>query len=119
MAIESRIKIVGQVISGPEGAIDINTSEFVNSDAPLATTQVNLQAGDNTILVPTKSRGVIMFFDPASTQVKKIKGAGGDTGVQINKTGIHYLQFDAAPPASFIINSVALDGALLSRFVFV
>jgi hypothetical protein len=119
MAVSSTVQLRGYISSLPSGSGSLSPTDFTNTDAPLQRTQVVLASGDNTITVPTKARGCIIIFGSASTTTKKLKGVAGDTGVTLSKTGFNFIQFEATPPASFIINSSATDTAILTEIVFV
>jgi len=85
-----------------------------------AVTDVVLAAGDNTITVPSGASAAIIQFGAGSTSVKKLKGAGADTGITVTKIGTCVLHFDAAgAPANFIINSSALDTGITTEITFV
>lgn len=58
---------------------------ITNAAAPVGgpTPQV-LSPGDNSISVPTGAQGVLIVPPTSSVIVKKLKGAGGDTGVVIS-----------------------------------
>lgn len=85
-----------------------------------AVTDVILAAGDNTITVPAGATAAIIQFGAGSTQVKKLKGIAGDTGIIVTKIGTCVLHFDAAgAPANFIINSAALDAGITTEITFV
>ena len=57
------------------------TSPVVNTAAPAGgPVDVSLSSGDNTITVPTGTKGFLIVPPSASAVAKKLKGAGGDTG---------------------------------------
>jgi len=69
----------------------INTSytppgaPVINANAPAGgPVTVTLAAGDNTLVVPPNTRGVIIVPPAASTVVKKLKGAAPDVGLTIS-----------------------------------
>ena len=104
MASESRVKIVGQITSSPAGVTQINTAEIVNSDAPIAQTQLNLESGDNEIDIPTNAKGVVILFDSAGTEIKILKGDPADVGITIALNTPQMLTFDDPPPETFVIS---------------
>lgn len=118
---ESTIRIVGQIIGSGAGPMSVNTSSIINEDAPMTQTEVALASGDNTITIPGTigvARGVIIIPDPLSAVTKKLKGAGGDTGIIISKIFPTMLTFDDTPPASFILNSSAAETTRVTIFQF-
>lgn len=109
MAGTATVRVSGSIISFPGGTRAILTSDQVNANSPDFSTTAILANGDNTVTVPVTAKGAIVIFDPNSVSIKKIKGVGGDTGVILRRNGFNYISFDDTPPASFIINSSALD----------
>ena len=76
-----------------------------NSAAPGDIDIFSLTTGDNTISVPTGGstvKAATIIPPSGNTQVIKIKGAGGDTGVNIHKTDPTSLGLDSV--SSFILN---------------
>jgi len=112
MAITSQISLRGFFTGLLSGSRSIAPGDQGTSDAPSQVTQVILQSGANTIIVPSKARGVIIVFDNAATSIKTLKGITGDTGIEIGINGWVVLPFDSTPPASFVITSNALDTVL-------
>jgi len=70
-----------------------------------------LDNGDNIFPVPTFARGVIISCDLLCSTVKTLKGAAGDTGIQIFSAGpgSMMLVFGYMLATSLIINSVGYD----------
>lgn len=92
-----------------------------NSDAANGMLTLTLQNGDNTIPIPsTNTLYALVTFAPTSATTKKIKGAGGDTGITVHPVNPYLLSFagGGASPASFIINSSALDTGLTTEIRF-
>lgn len=118
MALRSLIQLRGLLEGLPAGSINIAPTDIQNNTPPSFTLQDTMASGDNTILVPAKAYGCIIIFDATSTTVKKIKGVAGDTGIVLAKTKWNVLTFDTTPPASFIINSSALDTGKLTTVIF-
>lgn len=118
MAISSTIQLRGYISGLLAGSRSISPTDQTNADAPNQVTQVTLASGDNTITVPTKARGCIINFASTSTTTKTLKGAAGDTGIVLDRTGWNVLKFYSTPPASFIINSSAADTGLLTEITF-
>lgn len=75
------------------------------SGGPVA---VALAAGDNTVLVPSGARGLVLIPPVGSTNAKKLKGVGGDTGFSLRPDEASLLALPAAT-ASIIVNSVAIE----------
>lgn len=72
-----------------------------------------LASGDNTITVPAGASGFVLLPPAGSAVVKKIKGAGGDTGVTISNT----LPFVGSVSAgSLIINASNVENVQIFWF---
>lgn len=111
------LQIIGTV-TGTSGSKTINATS-TSAATGIGTTEVILAAGDNTITIPANVLGCIITLPSANTSVVKLKGVGGDTGLQISKVGVHVLTWDSgAVPASFILNSVALQTGLYTQISF-
>jgi hypothetical protein len=119
MAVSATVQLRGYISSLPGGSRAIAPTDYTNTAAPVAVTQVTLASGDNTITVPAGSRGVIIIFASGSTTTKKLKGVGGDTGVTLDKTGYNFIRFETSPPANFIINSSVADTSNITEIIFV
>lgn len=83
-----------------------------NASAPIASSRIKLPDGNNTITVPSGSRGVIITFNEDCDSLKTLKGVAGDTGIKVasdfastRNSGVFMLLFGASPPASFVIFS--------------
>lgn len=100
------------------GSKSISPADLVHTTPPLAETQLVLASGDNTITVPSTAVGCIILFDPTSTAIKKLKGAGGDTGIIVSRQLWIVLTFDTTPIANFIINSSVVDTGKTTTVVF-
>ena len=92
---------------------DVTASQTVNAAANTNASGANelktLASGDNTITVPTGGSAptsVTVIPPSGNTNLMKIKGAGGDTGVSIHKTDPTSLALDSTV-VSFIINAAA------------
>lgn len=118
MAIESHLTLRGYFENLTEGARNLAPTELINSDAPTTVTVVSLVSGDNTIAVPAKAVGCLILFASTSAVVKKLKGAGGDTGITLHPTKWLVLSFTAAAMANIIINASANDTGLYTEFLF-
>lgn len=84
-------------------------------------TEVVLQAGANTITVPTTPApsGCIIELNASNTSVTTLKGVSGDTGIAIGKTTTLVLNWDStALPASFVLTSVSTQTGLVTRITF-
>lgn len=106
MAKTSSCKIeVGVLGDGETSTFVPSTSPVLNTACPVGgMSTLSLSSGDNTISVPSGAIGIAFSPSSSSTVVKKLKGAGGDTGVTIraNAPSVVYLP-DAT--ASFILNA--------------
>ena len=91
------------VTSTDAPAATVNTA--APSGGPVA---VALSAGDNTITVPSNAVGMVVIPPAASTNAKKLKGAGGDTGFSLRPNEPAALPLPAST-ASVIINSVGAE----------
>ena len=111
--LQSGQKIVGPyTVSPPATATDQTSGQ---------TTTVILASGDNTITIPsTNCTAAIISFTPGSATTKKLKGAGGDTGVTLHADGVNLISFPGggATAASFIINSSVLDTGNTTEVLF-
>jgi len=121
MAASATVTISGVVSGLPQGNVSIGPVS-TTSVAPCAqVTQIVLQAGDNTITLPTAvaPTGCVIQLPAANTSVTKLKGAGADTGIAIGKISSQLLTWDStAPPASFILNSVSTQTGLVTTVTF-
>ena len=108
MAIQStvtlKVSCSGDVTCTDQPADITNTT--APSGGPVNTV---LSAGNNTITVPTGSRGVMIRPPVGSTNVKILKGVGGDTGITMDPAQPFYLPFAVSPPANFVINSAGIE----------
>lgn len=118
MAAASEITLRGTISALPEGSRSIAPINLSNANAPIQVTQITLASGDNTITVPSSAIGAVIIFDILSTTVKKLKGAGGDTGVILSKNKWTVLSFDSAPLTDFILNSSATDTSRVTTIHF-
>ena len=118
MAIISNLTLRGYLDSLPSGALQFSPADIVNLNAPASVNYLSLANGDNSITIPALAIGCIILFNSASTTVKKIKGAGADTGIALSKTSWLVLSFTAGAMGSFIINSSAADTGLYTEIVF-
>lgn len=96
-----------------------------NTHSPCYVQEFYMANGDNTFNVPNPSSlnncgGLVIVPPPTNNAIAyKIKGVGGDTGVNLSKFAPSLVAFDTPPPASVIINwagrnyqnqTVTLDG---------
>lgn len=105
----SRVSVRGFISGLPSGSRSLVSREIENASCPGQVESIILTTGDNTIDVPTTSKGCIITFAEGSTSTKKLKGAGGDTGIELNQAGVNMLQFPPTPPTVIIINSSTID----------
>jgi len=104
--------IFGYLIAPFLGRLNISSSPFNNAAANPAVVRIQLANGDNTIARPASARFCIISIDPTSTTVKTLKGAGGDTGLQIGSNargGSLTLPCGNTAGDNIIINSVGAD----------
>ena len=85
-----------------------STSAAINLASPGAVqAPITLASGDNTITVPTGGsvHTAVTIIKPATnTNLLKLKGIGGDTGVSLHKTDPDSISLDATQ-VSFVINA--------------
>lgn len=109
MAVEASITISGTVAGGPSTKTIRKTVS--DTDSASDSRLIDIASGDNTITVPKKATGCILTPPAGNTVVLKIKGAGGDTGIQISKVNPFVYMFDvdatASATTSFILNAAA------------
>lgn len=113
---QASVKRVVSMTGSSLGVADAIVPIIENRYSPCDIRTQGLTSGDNTITWVQNAVGVIIVMPSSNTTVDvKLKGAGGDTGVVLNKTGI--LQFERRySDASFILNaSAALEGV---RFIY-
>lgn len=113
--------VTGSVAALPYGSVTIGPVTVTSAAAEGAVVTVVLASGANTITVPTTitPSAMLIVFNPASATTKTIKGVGGDTGLVAAKTGFVLLCFDTtAVPATFVINSSAVDTGNLTYIYF-
>lgn len=102
MANTGTITLTGTVTGPSSGDKSIKASWSLAAAVFDANT-VSLASGDNSITVPTGT-SFILFVPPTSnTEVIKVKGNAGDTGVQISKVLPTVLTWDAT--GSLILNA--------------
>jgi hypothetical protein len=120
LAASATIQVVGQ-ITGLAGGSEVLSASLTSALANGTRTLTVLQAGVNTVTVPTAPAptGVLIILPPTNTSVVTLKGVGGDTGIAIGKTGFLLLTWDAAAvPASFVLNSVSTQTGLYTEMIF-
>jgi hypothetical protein len=121
VAASATITIGGQITGTPAGARTVGPISITSSAANGVVTQVVLQAGANTITVPTTPAptACIIQLNSSNTQETTLKGVAGDTGIDIGKTGTHVLSFNTASlPASFVLSSVATQTGLITEIIW-
>lgn len=118
MAASGSVSIQGTVNDLPSGSKTLGPITQTSAAAVDASTQLELQSGDNTITIPTAAEFVIIVFDPTSATTKKLKGNAGDTGIRVDPAGSVLLPLDATHP-TLIINSSATDTGLTTTVIFV
>jgi|SRR4030095_302217 hypothetical protein len=78
-----------------------------NAVSPGSVTVHTLNAGDNTITVPTGGttvKGATIVPPSGNAQAITLKGAGADTGIPISKLDPTSIAFETAP-ANFVLNA--------------
>lgn len=70
---------------------------------------ITLASGDNTILVPPGSKGLIIIPPSTSTVVKKLKGAAPDTGFSISPSILSGPIGLPTAAVSIILNAVSSE----------
>lgn len=121
MAATAALQLEGKISGLSSGVRNIGPITLASANASGHSIDLVLQNGDNTITLPATPapKGCIVQLPATNTAVTKIKGAGGDTGVDIGKTGVTVLSFDpTAPPASFILNSAATQTGKVTSITF-
>ena len=116
----AQINLSGSVIGLATGGKTIATS-VTSALANGQVQQLVLQAGANTITVPTAPAptGVVIQLPLANTSQTTLKGVTGDTGIAIGKTGFVVLNWDpTAVPASFVLTSVSTQTGLITELTF-
>ena len=115
------VNITGILSGEPAGNLTIGPITTTSATANGSITQVVLQAGANTITVPSTPAptGCIIQLPSTNTSVTTLKGVAGDTGIAIGKTTSHLLTWDpAAVPASFVLSSVSTQTGLVTTVTF-
>jgi hypothetical protein len=121
MAAAATITIGGQITGTPAGARTVGPISITSAAANGVVTQVVLQAGANTITIPTSPAptGCIIQLPSTNTSVTTLKGVGGDTGIAIGKTGAMMLCFDpTAVPSNFVLSSVSTQTGLITEIIY-
>lgn len=118
MAITTSVKIKGYVQGYGVGRMEIDT-------APETGININIvkgtAIGDNTFTKPlgSSTTGAIITIPTNNTGTHILKGAAGDTGIQIATTGLGGTFFFplASAATGFIINSSVALSTLEVRFI--
>jgi len=121
MAATASVSIQGTVLTAPTGSRVISVGPITSASANGTIQQIVLQAGANTITVPTTPapNGCVIQLPSTNTSVTTLKGVAGDTGIAIGKTTFHLLTWDsAAVPASFVLSSVSTQTGLVTEILF-
>ena len=121
MAATAAITIQGTIIGTATGARQIGPITLSSATANGMVQQVVLASGTNTITVPTTPApsGCIISLPSTNTAVTTLKGVAGDTGIAIGKTTTTVINWDStAVPASFVLNSAALQTGLITEIIF-
>ena len=121
MTATASVTISGNVTGAPTGSRNIGPITVSSAAANGTVQQVVLQAGTNTITVPVSpnTTGVVITLPATNTSIVTLKGVAGDTGIAIGKTTTFVLMWDpTAPPASFVLTSVATQTGLATELSF-
>lgn len=115
------IQINGNIQGTSTGTRVIGPITLTSATANGQVQQVVLASGTNTITVPATPapNGCIIVLPSTNTAVVTLKGVAGDTGIAIGKTTTSVLNWDpTAVPASFVLNSAALQTGLITEIIF-
>jgi hypothetical protein len=99
----------GSVTDPDFGVYTVGPLTVLADDANTAVVDVVLADGDNAVGVPQLPvpTGVIVQLPRGNALPVTLKGAGGDAGIRLARTGFLLLLFDkAAPPTTLVIGSV-------------
>src|SRR5882724_9769533 len=104
MTAAARVTLSGLLSASPTGSRQIGPLDIISAAACGAVTEVVLQAGANTITVPTlpAPTACIVQLPSTNTSAVTLKGVTGDAGIATGKTGYFDLCLDpAALPANY------------------
>ena len=121
MPATASITITGAILETPTGARTVGPITLTSAAANGEVQRIVLQAGANTITVPTvpATNGCVIVLPATNTSVTTLKGVTGDTGIALGKTTKHVLNWDpTAAPASFVLTSVSTQTALATEITF-
>lgn len=122
MAAAATITLGGQISSEPGGQFTIGPITITSAAANWQVQNLVLANGANTITVPSTPAptGCIIVLDPANTAIVTLKGVAGDTGIAIGKTtkAVMLCWDPTAVPASFVLNSAALQTGFNTQIIF-
>ncbi len=119
MSLTASVSIKGYVRNYGYGRAEIDTAALTNASSVPSLLEVTLANGNNTITVPSGAKACIITMDPASTRTKILKGANGDTGIQISVSGKGgSMMIPLYLVSSFVINSSGAD-TTITRFQFI
>lgn len=112
------VSINGTVNQIPQGPFQIGPLTLTpNSSNELASTNIKLANGANTITIPTWAAYILIVPDPTNAVVMTLKGVSGDTGIPLSLTGPSVVSLGASPPANFVLTSTGA-GATYTNIVF-
>ena len=121
MAATANIVVSGSIQGTPTGSKTIGPIAITSATANGNVQLIVLQAGANTITVPTipATTGCIITLPATNTSVTTLKGVTGDTGIAIGKMTAQVLTWDvAAAPATFVLTSVSTQTGLATEIAF-
>lgn len=106
MASNGVLNLSGSVGNLPTGTKSIIVPPITTANAVGQITDLQLNIGDNPINVPTGATAAVINLPATNVQIVKLKGAGGDTGITVNK-GIWFVLSLDPSQSSFILNAAA------------
>jgi hypothetical protein len=115
------IIVQGSIIGTGSGTRVVGPITMTSAASNGQVQQIVLQAGTNTITVPTvpATSGCVIILNPANTSIVTLKGVAGDTGIALGKITKQVLNWDStAPPANFVLSSVATQTGLITEITF-
>ena len=99
-------RFIAEILGNLSGTKIINAPWTVAT--PIAhTVDSALASGDNTITWPTGASGVVIVPSTNETATLTLKGAGGDTGVEISS--VNPIVLTKGSSATFIVNASAIS----------
>ncbi len=114
MTVSSTRRIINRFLDDLGELTLQSVVEATNADSVAAETIEDLEAGANTITVPTGAVGVTIILPSENTETLTLKGVSGDTGIALALTAPVSLSLSSV--ASFVLTAGdAIEGV---RFVW-